>query len=171
MCQTGDIILIEQYKIEDKIVGRHSFVVLKDDGGEIVGIDFDFIALAMGSTKSEEHRKRKLSYPANFPIVPEDVSVKGGNDLKAYVKAEQFFYFQKENLDYEVIGYMKDEILELLIEFIQEMKVPIVRVVDNLKRKEIESKKQDLSKLPEIDRKGKDLSEDIETEDPNKDNT
>ena len=39
MCKIGDIILIERYKDREKTLGRHSFVVVDDQDGEIHGFN------------------------------------------------------------------------------------------------------------------------------------
>ena len=121
MCKAGDIIVVQKYKSHGRDVSRHSFVVIDDQGGEIQGLSFDFASLVMSSFKDEEQKARKMKYPGNFPIVAEDLDVCGGNDKSGYIKAEQFYYFNKDTIDYAVIGYLKPEIFNLLIEFIQDL--------------------------------------------------
>lgn len=134
MCSRGDIIVVASYKSEGKEIKRHSFVVIDDDGGQIQGLDFDFISLVMSSVGNDEKRERKLRYPGNFPIAPEDQKIeKGGNNKYGYIKAEQFYYFNKEKTNYKRIGQLTPEIYELLIEFIEtEMDTPIIHIKDNL---------------------------------------
>ena len=51
-----------------------------------------------------------------------------------YIKADQFYFFQKANLEYRVIGRLKDDILLLLFEFIEtELKEDPKLIIDNLK--------------------------------------
>ncbi len=66
MCKIGDIILIERYKDREKTLGRHSFVVVDDKDGEIQGLPYDIICNVFSSFKSEEQKKRKLSYSGNY---------------------------------------------------------------------------------------------------------
>ena len=54
MCKIGDIILVNRYKDKDKILGRHSFVVISDENGEIHGLPYDMICNVFSSFKSEE---------------------------------------------------------------------------------------------------------------------
>ncbi len=122
MCQIGDIIVVYRYKDGNKTLPIHSFVVLDDNNGQIQGIDFDFVGLVMSSFKDEEQKKRKLSYPGNFPITPDDQEIyDGDNGESGYIKAEQFYYFNKEKIPYKVIGKLDMEIFNLLIEFIQKL--------------------------------------------------
>lgn len=136
MCQIGDIIVVYHYKDGKKSLDTHSFVVLDDTNGQIRGVDFDFIGLVMSSVKDEEQKKRKLSYPGNFPIVPEDQDINGGgNGESGYIKAEQFYYFNKNKIDYKVIGKLDMDIFNLLVEFIEELinaGVKFRQITDNL---------------------------------------
>lgn len=135
MCQIGDIIVIYHYKDCNKMLPTHSFVVLDDREGQIRGIDFDFIGLVMSSVKNDDQRKKKLNYPGNFPITFEDVDIENGNEKSGYIKAEQFYYFNKQKIKYRVIGKLEKDIFDLLIEFIQELiqnGVKFRQVTDNL---------------------------------------
>lgn len=136
MCQIGDIIVVYRYKDGNKTLPTHSFVVLDDNNGQIRGIDFDFIGLVMSSFKDDEQKKRKLSYPGNFPITPNDQDIFcGDNGESGYIKAEQFYYFNKEKIQYKVIGKLDMEVFHLLIEFIQKLVnegVKFRQITDNL---------------------------------------
>ncbi len=134
MCEIGDIIVIEKYKDGNRDLSRHSFVVIQDEGGCIKGLNFDIIALVMSSFKDEQQRKRKMQYD-NFPIVPDDRDlIESGNEKDGYIKADQFYFFQKANLEYRVIGRLKNDILLLLFEFIEtEVKEDPKLIIDNLK--------------------------------------
>ena len=122
MCQIGDIILVYNPKRFRKPIGMHSFVVLDDTQGKIQGFDFDFIGLLMSSMSTEDRRKKLMQYDANFPITPEEQDIEnGGNGKSACIKAEQFYYFNKESIKYKVIGKLDEDIFNLLIEFIQEL--------------------------------------------------
>lgn len=60
MCKIGDIILVEKYKDRGKTLGRHSFVVIDDQDGEIHGLPYDMICNVFSSFKDEEQKKRKF---------------------------------------------------------------------------------------------------------------
>lgn len=72
MCKVGDIIVVNNY---------------------------DIICNVMSSFKNEEQRRKKLSYPGNFPITHNDSAVINGNEKDGYIKAEQLYYFNKEKLN------------------------------------------------------------------------
>lgn len=133
MCQVGDIIVIKQYKDRGKVIGKHSFVVISDENGKIEGIPYDFIANAMSSFKNNEQKEWKLKqYPGNFPIVVDDRVVKDDNEKSGYIKTDQLYYFQRDNIEFDTIGYLKPEILDLLLEFLEESDFDIVDIADNL---------------------------------------
>lgn len=133
MCEVGDIILVKNYNRDGARLNRHSFVVLNDEAGQIQGLDYDIICNVMSSFKDEAQRKKKLSYPGNFPVTPDDSNIINSNFKDGYIKAEQFYYFNKENTDFVVIGSMKEEIFDLLIKFIEDLNIDIEMIIDNLK--------------------------------------
>lgn len=132
MCNVGDIIVIENFQHNGKKLGRHSFVVLSDDGGQIQGLDYDLICNIMSSFKDEKQKKKKLSFPGNFPIVPEDLETIEGNNKSGYIKAEQLYYFNKAKISFIVIGSLKEEIFNLLLQFIEEELEEFEQIIDNL---------------------------------------
>ncbi|NLL52278.1 MAG: hypothetical protein GX248_06190 [Peptococcaceae bacterium] len=132
MCNVGDIIVIENFQHNGKKLGRHSFVVLSDDGGQIQGLDYDLICNIMSSFKDEKQKKKKLSFPGNFPIVPEDLETIEGNNKSGYIKAEQLYYFNKAKITFIVIGSLKEEIFNLLLQFIEEELEEFEQIIDNL---------------------------------------
>lgn len=122
MCQIGDIILVYNPKRFRKPIGMHSFVVLDDKHGKIRGFDFDFIGLLMSSMDTEDKREKLMKYDGNFPITPEEQDIEdGGNGKDACIKAEQFYYFSKDKIKYQVIGRLEEDVFNLLIEFIEEL--------------------------------------------------
>jgi hypothetical protein len=133
MCEVevGDIILIANYKDGDINLSKHSFVVIEAEGGQIQGLEYDVICNVLSSFKDEEQRKKKLGYPGNFEISHEDRNVPGGNDKDGYIKAEQFYFFKLDKIDYRVIGKLNDDVLNNLLLFIAGLK-SIKMVVDNL---------------------------------------
>ena len=132
MCKVGDIILVDNYKHGDKVLNRHSFVVLNTDKDEIQGLEYDFVCNVMSSFHSEAHKKKKMNYPGNYRVNPGDVDVRDGNDREGYIKAEQFYYFKRDSIDYTVIGTMDPEFFAELVNFIENLDIDIVHVVDNL---------------------------------------
>ncbi len=135
MCKVGDIIVVNKYQSAGMVVNKHSFVVLEDKEGIVKGLAFDFVALAMSSFKDEVQKERKMKYPGNFPIVAEDVDVPYGNRKSGYIKAEQFFYFNKSKIEYTVVGRIEPEIFNLLLDFINELVktgIHFDRITDNL---------------------------------------
>ena len=132
MCKVRDIILINNYKSEGVNVGKHSFVVVVDEKGEIQGIPYDMVCNVLSSFKDEKQRKKKLAFPGNFPITATDVDVPGGNEKEGYIKADQLYFFDKNNISYKVIGQITEEAFNSLIDFIQTSEFEIVHITDNL---------------------------------------
>lgn len=79
-----------------KTLNKHSFVVLNADKDEIQGLEYDLVCNVMSSFHSEEHRKKKMGFPGNFKVSPEDVDVPSGNSREGYIKAEQLYYFKRD---------------------------------------------------------------------------
>lgn len=134
MCKIGDIIVVDRYSSHGNQLNRHSFVVLDDTNGNIQGVPYDFVSLVFSSFKSDSQKKKKLEYPGNFPIVAEDVSVVG-NNRDGYVKAEQFYYFNKNKISYTIIGSMNADIFNLLVDFINDLihrGIQFEQITDNL---------------------------------------
>ena len=108
MCKIGDIIIVDKYKDHGKSIRSHSFVVVSDENGEIHGLSYD------------------------FPLTSEDVDTDPNNGKSGYIKADQWYYFSKDKISYMVIGNMKSDIFNLLIDYIEESDFEIVDIVDNL---------------------------------------
>ncbi|WP_418586622.1 hypothetical protein [Intestinibacter sp.] len=131
MCEVGDIILINSYESDGQVIGKHSFVVINDEEGQIQGLDYNIICNVMSSFKDEAHKNKKLSFPGNFPVTSSDSTVLFGNDKDGYIKAEQFYFFNKEKTSFTVIGKMNPDVFELLIKFIKDQ--PNIKyIIDNL---------------------------------------
>ena len=124
MCNVGDILLIYNAK-NGRYVGKHPFIVLDDRAGKVSGVySYDFIGLLMSSANTEEKRARLKSFDGNFPISPDDKVMNDAhnyNNVDSYVKADQFFYFDKSKIKYINIGSLSPDIFNLIIEFIQEL--------------------------------------------------
>ena len=132
MCDVGDIILIDKYRQNEINLSKHSFVVISDEAGEIRGLDYNIVCNVLSSFKDEKQRARKLNYPGNFEILHYDTSVKNGNTKDGFIKAEQFFYFNKDKLDYSIIGKISPEAFNRLIRFIESLEIDIEHIIDNL---------------------------------------
>lgn len=74
-----------------------------------------------------------MKFDGNFPIVPDDQDIIGGDNGKSgFVKTEQFYYFNKNKINYRVIGYIQPDIFELIIDYINGLQIPIKRITENL---------------------------------------
>lgn len=135
MCEIGDIILIYNPRRMHKSIGMHSFVVLDDTHGNIKSVNFDFVGLLMSSMDTPEKKEKLMRYDGNFPISPDEQNVlNNGNGKYACIKADQFYYFNKDKIKYKVIGKLNEDIFNLLIEFIEELSengMVFQQIVDN----------------------------------------
>ena len=132
MCQIGDIIVIEKYKHEGVNIKKHSFVVIDDENGIIQGLPYDFVANVLSSFKDDKQRKRKLSYPGNFPISHNDTDTNPDDGKDGFVKADQLYYFSKDKIDYNIIGDMKQDKFNELMEYIENSDFELLEIVDNI---------------------------------------
>lgn len=118
MCNIGDIIVVNNYRGDDgTLIGKHSFIVINDDEGQIMGLDYNLAAVVMSSFKSQEQKNKKLKYEGNIEL-PLDVMENNVLKKESYVKADKVFYFNKENLDYFVLATIKDEFMDELVKII-----------------------------------------------------
>ena len=131
MCRVGDIIVVKEYKSQNSVLRRHSFVVLDIEGGKISGMDYDMVCNVMSSFHSEEHRKKKLKFPGNFEYSSNQENVKNGHGKDLYIKADQLYYFDSSTIEYYVIGNITPELFNQLIEFIEKLE-NIEHITDNL---------------------------------------
>ncbi|MCI9110386.1 MAG: hypothetical protein HFH47_01070 [Bacilli bacterium] len=123
MCRLGDIIVVNKYTGEDgKDIGKHSFIVIDNNAGVIKGISYTFITTVISSFKNEKHKKRKLKYKENIEIVEFEKNDRQKNLRKlSYVKADKLFYFDKNKIDYYVLGRVSDEFLKELVKLVLEL--------------------------------------------------
>lgn len=61
-----------------------------------------------------------------------DTQIANSNRKDGFIKAEQFYYFNKSKIDYQVIGTMTPEMFNKLIDFISELQIEIINITDNL---------------------------------------
>lgn len=136
MCKKGDIILVNEYQDGDKLLTRHSFVVIDDEGGRVCGLNYDLVALVMSSFKDEQQRARKMKYPGNFEITAADEKMQSwAHGKDGYIKAEQFYYFDKSKLKFKVIGMLTEDTWNALVDFIELLAsrgVEVQQILDNL---------------------------------------
>lgn len=131
MCKVGDIIVVRNYKSQGENIKRHSFVVLSTEDGQIQGLDYDMVCNVMSSFHSEEHRKKKLGYPGNFEYTAEQENIQNGHGKSGFIKAEQFYYFDRSKTDFYVLGNVEPELFNELLEFINSL-TEIEHIIDNL---------------------------------------
>ena len=110
--------------------------MIDDSNGKVFGVDFDFIAVVMSSFKDQLQRERKLRYPGNFPVAADSSMLASwANTKDGYIKAEQFYYFKKDNLKFRTIGKLTEDAFNSLIAFIEDLAsngIQIEQIVDNL---------------------------------------
>ena len=117
MCKLGDIIVVSNYIGDDgSKINRHSFVVINDKPGFIEGLRYDLVTNVMSSFKSEEQRMRKLKFEENVEILGEHIiSNIPKNNKTGFIKADQLIFFDKNKINYYVMGHISDELLDELI--------------------------------------------------------
>ena len=70
----------------------------------------------MSSFKSEEQRMKKLKFEENVEILGEQIiSNIPVNNKSGFIKADQLIYFDKNKIDYYVLGHISEELLDELI--------------------------------------------------------
>jgi hypothetical protein len=83
--------------------------------------------------KTEEYKAKKLNYQENLGVSKNDMNV-SGNEEEGYIKADKLYFFEKNKLDYFVIGNINPDILTKLFELIEQLnqKGLLVNVTLNL---------------------------------------
>lgn len=126
MCKIGDILLIYNAK-NGQYIGKHPFIVLDDKAGIVRGIyGYDFIGLLISSANTDEKKERLKQFEGNFPLVANDKIIednKKDSNFDSYVKADQFFYFDKSKIKYAKIGSIVPDMFNLIVEFIEELAI------------------------------------------------
>ena len=136
MCKLGDIIIVDKYIGSDnKEVSKHSFVVINDEKDRIEGLNYDFVANVMLSFHNEEHKNKKLKYESNLPIKENKISGKNINSKEGYIRADELYYFNKNNINYKILGHIDSDLLDELVKLILILheKGKIKIVTENLK--------------------------------------
>ena len=123
VCALGDIIIIKEFKNEyGKRVSKHSFVVINDDNNYIEGFRYDFVANMLCSFHNQKHKAKKLKYQSNLPIQEQKIKGEKINNKQGYIKADQLYYFNKNNIDYKILGHIDEKLLDDLIKLILQLK-------------------------------------------------
>lgn len=138
MCKIGDIVVIKNYVSENgKNIGVHSFIVIDDSNGKIRGLSYDFVATVISSFKNKVHKKKKLNYEENLEI--KNSHLMNNQKLKkaSYVKIDKIFYFDKNNIDYYVLGKISNEYLVKILNLVSVLseKNKLLLVTKNIENK------------------------------------
>lgn len=119
MCKLGDIIVVKEFKNElGNIIPRHSFVVINDESDYVEGLKYDFVTNMMCSFHDDEHKNKKLKYKQNLPVIEKYISGEKINSKEGYIKANFLYYFDKSEIEYQVIAHMDAELLDELMQLI-----------------------------------------------------
>ena len=70
------------------------------------------------SFHNDEHKNKKLKFKENLEVTEQIISNKNTNNKTGYIKADQLYYFNKEEIEYYVIGKINKELLDELLELI-----------------------------------------------------
>ena len=105
--------------------------MLSTEGGQIQGLDYDMVCNVMSSFHSDEHRTKKLNYPGNFEYAADEEQLKNSHGKAGYIKAEQFYYFDRSKTDFYILGNVTPSLFNALLEFIDSLEV-VENIVDNL---------------------------------------
>ncbi|MBU3105105.1 hypothetical protein [Clostridium gasigenes] len=87
----------------------------------------------MSSFKSDKQKVRKLSYPGNFSVELNDRVTDPDNGKEGFVKADQLYYFKKDKINFNIIGEIKEDKFNELIEFINNLECDFQEIIGNLK--------------------------------------
>lgn len=135
MCQVGDIILVYNAKYHGREVGPHQFLIVDDTPGKVSGMDYDVISNILSSMTTGSKQERYHKFPGNISIKPDDREIIRENNKDAFLSADELFYFNLDNLDYKPIGYLHDDVMELINDFVRELQekdVAFEQITDNL---------------------------------------
>ena len=136
MCQIGDLIMVEKYKGDDGVeVSRHTFVVLSTEADVIKGLSFDFVASPMSSIKTKVQRK-KIEKDSGLMIIRtnDQNGMPTSNYEESFIKAKLMYYFDKDKIDYRVLGSLNYQTFLELQNKLQELNDSnnLIQVLSNL---------------------------------------
>lgn len=119
MCKVGDIIVIKEFKNEiGEPVKKHSFVVISDESNSIGGLNYDFISNMLCSFHDNNHRNKKLRYEENLEVKTKLKSKNKTNNKSGFIKADQLYYFDKDKIEYYILGHLSKQLLDELLSLI-----------------------------------------------------
>lgn len=119
MCKVGDIIVIKEFKNEiGEPVKKHSFVVISDESNSIGGLNYDFISNMLCSFHDNNHRNKKLRYEENLEVKTKLDSKNKTNNKSGFIKADQLYYFDKDKIEYYILGHLSKQLLDELMSLI-----------------------------------------------------
>lgn len=138
MCKFGEIIVVKEFKNKfGEKVKKHSFVVINDEGDSVEGLTYDFVSNMLCSFHDDEHKRKKMRYKENLLIKEDSINGDNINKKEGFIKADQLYYFDKNEIEYKTIATMDSELLDELSQLIlvlsEEGKLNIVTT--NLKEK------------------------------------
>lgn len=132
MCKVGDIVFIRNYTTHDGRLSSHPFIVVDDQNGKIQGLEFDLACSVMSSfdNKQAGYKERKLSYIENLAF-----EISDGNTRDGYIKADQMYLFNKEDVELRILGSATDEMIEELLDLIESLREKglLEAIIENIK--------------------------------------
>lgn len=148
----GDVIVINKYITPDNIqMKQHSFVVLNNQFGTVAGVEigldlelkFDLVTTVMSSIKNEKHKNKiEAYYPKDMIVEFNDAQISNGNRKDGFIKANQLYYFQRDNIDYFRIGKLNESTLDKLLQLVElnEQNGDLIANYNNIIQKNIDEK-------------------------------
>lgn len=126
-------------------------MVLNNQFGTVTGIEigldlelkFDLVTTVMSSIKNEEHKNKIESYyPKDMIVEFSDAQISNGNKKDGFIKANQLYYFQRDNIDYFRIGKLNENTLSKLLDLIElnEQNGELIANYNNIIQKNIDEK-------------------------------
>lgn len=110
---------IKEFKNEiGEPVKKHSFVVISDESNSIGGLNYDFISNMLCSFHDNNHRNKKLRYEENLEIKTKLKSKNKTNNKIGFIKADQLYYFDKDKIEYYILGHLSKQLLDELMSLI-----------------------------------------------------
>lgn len=133
MCKVGDIILIKEFKNDrDVDINKHSFLVIEDESGHIRGMAYDFVCNMLCSIKGFRQERSKLSNLGNVHVASKDMVTNPHNGKDAYLNMSDIYYFNKELIDYRVIGHLTEDALDEIFDFMDNDDIKFNIITSNL---------------------------------------
>lgn len=108
---------------------------MNDTNGKIEGLSFNIVATVMSSFKSDEQKNKKIRLEENLEIKESELNINEHNTKDGYIKADRLYYFDKNKIDYFVVGQVDGDVLIRLLEKIQylDTKGKLKQNIENIK--------------------------------------